>query len=343
MIDWRKILDANGIEYVEGGKSTAKNNIYIKCILCGNADEGHHLGISVHRSDFKGWACWKNERHRGKSPIKLLMLLLNINYHQAAELIGVDHTTLYEDESMGTKLRGMLEGKIEQTPIYKTLEFPPEFFKLNSSRKNSKMFRAYLSERGFGTDKEIIDIARTYCLRYALSGVYRYRIIFPVYTELGLTTWTGRSVVPDKEPRYLSLSNDPENYTKQDNCLALDNIKNCLFNERLLSKDSRSVLLVGEGPFDALKLDWVGLKWDTRATCIFGKTPSPIQIDKLAKLGKRFEQRYMILDPDANMDRLRMSETMQSIGFKLLRLPTEKDPGAMSIPEIETFLEEKVL
>jgi len=204
------------------------------------------------------------------------------------------------------------------------------------------MFCDYLLERGY-KPYAIPLISQTYDLHYALTGLFRYRIIFPVYTKRGLVTWTGRTIVPGVTPRYNTLTTDPE--VGSAGIVARESIKNCLFNERELLRRKGRAIVVAEGPFDAMKLDYVG-QWycngEVRGTGLFGKTVSDAQLETLAELSTRFERKIILLDPDAELGNLAMYSKLSSLGFKTARLGGDaKDPAEASIKHIQRFFEKE--
>lgn len=337
MIDWVRILQQNSIEFVDSGPSTAKGNVYVRCPFCGSADQGYHMGISVRG---KGWGCWKNRNHRGKSPAKLLSALLDISYYRAQQLLGSPQEKLYTDAAIGAKLRAMLNTSMNDPAGIprKRLAFPPEIKPLN---RHYPMFSEYLLARGYSKD-QVLEVVKQYGLHVAVRGLYAYRLVFPVYTVLGLTTWTGRTIVPKREPRYLTLSTeaDPD---KPDRPVALATIKDCLFNERWLQTQVGRALIVCEGPFDAMRMDYFGRPYNIHATCMFGKVISDAQVDKLYDIAENYQQLIMILDPDAAMDRLAMWDRIRRLGFRTAKLDGAfKDPADMAEAAVHSFFRKEV-
>lgn len=339
MINWPKILDANSIEYVDSGPSTAKNNIYVHCPMCGEADQGYHMGVSTRG---RGWGCWRNSNHRGKSPVKLLAALLNVSYDQATTLLGNQGVVVTSDDDVSAKLKLMLKSNREEVQVQKLL-FPKDIKRL--VRKPAVgmpiMFKKYLAQRGY-IRLDANSAAKQYGLRYALTGLFKYRLVFPVYTAQGLTTWTGRSIVPDREPRYLTLTADPE--VAGDGPCAKTTIKDCLFNERLLSNTTGSALIVCEGPFDAMRIDYSGRPYGVYSTALFGKAISPAQIEKLAIIGENYKHKLFLLDPDAEMDRFAMWDKLSALGFRIAKIDSEwEDPGAMTEEAVQDFIKKEKL
>lgn len=346
MVDWEKILSQYHIEWINAGKSTAKGNLYVKCPWCGDNDQGHHLGISLSKP-WRGFGCWKQRNHRGKSPVRLLAALLNVPWERAASIIsqesGID---LVADGDLSTRLQLMLRGKNSSespstTPVGK-LTYPTAIKSLGEYQNfSTSIFREYLRNRGY-TSRQVGEICTQYKLHYALHGPYAYRIIFPIYTEIGLTTWTGRTITSHKEPRYLTLTSNPD--VAGSGPCALANIKDCLFNEQWLFQNRGSALIVCEGPFDAMRFDYVGQSYNVYSTGLFGKTISDIQLQKLEALGESYERVFILLDPDAAMDNFAMWNRVASAKFTILKQPGPwDDPGDMPIEAIKQFIEERVL
>lgn len=343
MIDWPTVLREQGVAFFDKGPSTSKGNIYVHCPFCGGADQGHHMGISI-RDPWRGYGCWRNNSHRGKSPGKLLAAILNVSRQRAESILGIEGPALLEDSDVKGKLEALLSPKsLEETVKDKReLLFPPEIKPLKTREARQKMFIEYLKERGYSHD-DLVKLLPQYQIRYALQGLFKYRVIFPVYTMQGLTTWTGRSIVPGHEPRYLTLTTNPD--TAKGGPLAKDTIKDCLFNERWLYSQEGKALIVSEGPFDAMRLDFVGRQYGVHATALFGKTVSDAQIEKLAELSSAYKRKFALLDPDAVFDRLSVWEKIRGIGFTMLPgyKGGAKDAGALSDAETREYIKGEVL
>lgn len=330
-IDWSRLLSQHGIPYIEHGPSTARGNIYCHCVWCGAQDRGHHLGISLHG---KGWACWRNELHRGKSPVRLIHGLLGCSWERAAQLAGV--------RSLGTanELEQILAGldETDDIPATPELKWPADIKYLSQSRVSTKPGINYLVEnRGYTTD-QAFELAEHYELRWSLSGPFAYRICIPVFDELGfLTTWTGRTVDPRNNFRYRTLS------ANQDKALA-DNlpqarlpITECLLGEQDLG-DGGDVLIVTEGPFDAMRLDFAGHMQGIRATCVFGQNMSQTQFNKLVMLSYSYKKKYILLDADAEMHGMLIGLGLSAFGFRPPPAMPYKDPGAIPLSKVQAFL-----
>lgn len=339
MIDWPRFLDAQRIEYVESGPSTAKGNIYTHCPWCGDADQSYHLGISI-RTPWRGYGCWRNDNHRGRNPARLVSALLGVSIESASHILGQENApALIGDEALKGQIAALI-APTQDSQEERELVLPKEFKPIKVGRPACQMFVDYLVSRKY-REHHIKRLCKIYNLHYCLSGLFKYRVIFPVYTKKGLVTWTGRSIVSAREPRYLSLTVDPEVAGSGD--VARANIKDCLFNERELFRGGLALIL-GEGPLDAMRLDFVGRKLEVRGTGLFGKTVSDAQVQTLERLSSRFKRKVFLLDPDARLDNFAMWSKLNRIGFEAGRIKGKwEDPGATPLRVIEDFITGSVL
>lgn len=332
--DWLTFFRARYIVYTTSGHT--QGNIGIHCPLCGDADPSFHMGISL---SGKGWNCWRNRSHRGVRPHRLIQALLKCSYFEAQRIVGDDaHTIGISDASLGAYLKAKLLGNKEiEEP--KPIGFTPEIKPLyKCDRGTAKIFLRYLQEDRDYNLNECEDVCREYDLRYAMHGYFGYRIIFPTYMFGEMITWTGRSVGNGKGPRYLSLTSHKDKAVPG-YPIALKPIKDCLWNFDYIVDHPARTLIVAEGPFDAMRLDYYGLSLDVRATCLFGKDISEEQLYLLEDIAPMFENRYLLLDPDASLDVLRVMDRIRVIGFEPLRIPAGfEDAAVMSKSEIRAFL-----
>jgi hypothetical protein len=328
--DWEAFLRARRIEYVTAGHS--KGNIGIKCVFCGDADHGFHLGIHLQG---KGWFCWRNRSHRGVRPHRLIQALIGCSYFEAQRIVGDGpNVSMLSDESFGQHIKALVAGQLDERKGPKPLQWPKEIHRLGNAGGRAPFFTDYLFKdppEGRGYEKsEINDICQWYDLHYAMRGDYAYRVIFPVEMFEGLVTWTGRSISKNAPLRYRTLTANPERQNP-DYPLALRSIKDCLWNLPDLVNDPKRILLVCEGPFDAMRLDYYGHELGIRATCLFSKSVTDAQLYELEDIAPIFEERILLLDPDASLDLLPTMERLQFLRFKPLRLPARfEDPAVLS-------------
>lgn len=317
--DWLAFLKARRIEWVEEGHT--KGNVGVHCPWCGNSDQGFHLGIHL---GGKGWYCWRNRGHRGRRPHRLVQALLGCSWLEVETIIG-DGPGLsdIDDLSFGKHIQGVLSGAVaERKERRDRLTFPSEMKQLHDCSEGiGRLFVGYLCQRGYSR-REVEELCALYELHYAMKGDFTYRVIFPLWMHRELTTWTGRSISPIAEPKYRTLTSNSEK-AEEGKPLARQSIKDCLWNFDDLIEDPKHALIVCEGPFDAMRVDYYGFDCNMRATCLFGKSISDEQLLWLEDIGELYPERYLALDPDASLDVLATMDRCRYIGFKPLRLPTK--------------------
>ena len=196
------------------------------------------------------------------------------------------------------------------------------------------MFWAYLRDRGF-PDGQIEELARHFRLHYAMQGEGAYRLIVPIYNADGeLMTWTGRSIADDAKVRYKTLTVHPE----AGEISARAPITDLLLDLPNLNYGG-SFLIICEGPFDVLKLWPYAERYNARVTCLFGKTISTAQIELLAGLRDGYYGCFLLLDPDAVMDSLRLRERLSALRVMSVNPSDDADPGEMNETQICDLME----
>jgi hypothetical protein len=305
-VNWQQLLQENGIPYVTGGKNTGKGYISIKCPLCGINDPSEHLGINLRTGS---WSCWRDSNHHGASPSRFLEILLGLS-KGAARLLVEAHTVTGLDE-FGTSVGA-------KTPLQATSrpELLNEFRPIEEESFTHKFWQ-YLQDRGF-SDPDALAV--DYQLKACLTGRWKGRLITPVFDEKGLVGWQGRAIQASQlVPKYLTSS---------------DLIKKTIFNFQNLLDGGES-LIICEGPFDALKVDFYGKNVGMRATCLFGVNFTPDQITKILTLRRRFRRFIALFDVDAPglMAGFNLSNYITEIEFG--QLPDGvHDPGSLSKQQV---------
>lgn len=312
--DWLAFLKSRRIQFVTDGHS--KGNIGVACPYCGSADRGFHLGISLQG---KGWHCWRNKSHAGVRPHRLIQVLLRCSYFEAQRIVGDGPAfNLLDDSSFRKHVASVFSSEVNQIEEPIALKFPKELRKLGDDNGVSRFFLDYLCDRGYKR-KQALELCEFYGLRYAISGDYSYRVILPIWMQEGLVTWTGRSIQKNVEPRYRTLSNNKEK--AGNGPLAIRSIKNCLWNYQGLIEEPKKALVLVEGPFDALRLDYFGYDIGLRASCLFGKNLTDEQLILLEDISPMYEERYLLLDPDASLDTFSLLNQLGIYGFKGKYIP----------------------
>lgn len=104
-------------------------------------------------------------------------------------------------------------------------------------------------------------------------GEWKNRIIIPIYLGGKLVSWTSRTIIPDREPRYKNLANEESVIDPKKIFFNLDNCP------------GKSCALL-EGPFDVLRFGDYGI-------CGFGISLTRTQVLYLAN---RFNKIYILFD-----------------------------------------------
>lgn len=316
MFDWLRFFEQHAIEFVRSGPNVARGNVNIRCPLCGFDDPSHHMGVSL---DGKGWGCWRVNAHRGRSPARLVQLLLSCSAEEARLIVG-NQRYLPED------FLGQVQSSLHVAPITspRAALIAPESFKTIKPRPSAAPIIAYLVRRGFTRD-QIDEMSDRFDLRYTRRGDFADRVLFLVKHDKQLVTWTGRSIHQDAVVRYKTLSDKKPD--RQGNTALAPIANHLLWFDRLRRSRCAKIALV-EGPFDALKVTLLGRSLGVCATCFFTMTPTDAQLALLYELLPRFDDRVLLLDRGTLPQALGVVSRLTTLGVRLLQLPPGyKDPG----------------
>jgi DNA primase len=134
----------------------------------------------------------------------------------------------------------------------------------------SKAEKNYLLDRHFNPG----DLIKKYHIQGGgYVGDWKNRIIIPIYLGGKLISWTGRTIIKGREPRYKNLENH----------LSVINPKKIFFN---LDNCHNDYVIVTEGPFDVIR-------FGDNSICGFGISLTRAQILFLAE---RFRAVYFLFD-----------------------------------------------
>lgn len=326
--DWLHFLDQYHIDYVTEGPNVAKNNINTRCPFCED-DPSHHMGISL---EGKGWSCWRTksnpEGHRGKNPARLVHALLGCSYERAKEITG-SNVNIPED-FMGAVMKQMNPAVVADRKD--KLELLPDFKRFDKLLPSSTPFLNYLKYRRSIAPKTVKRFTVEYDIHYCTRGPYRGRIIFPVYHNGKLVSWTGRTIYDKEIVRYKTLPNDSDKAEREGVPLSIGPINNyLLWLDDLWNSDAEHICIT-EGPFDALKVDVLGRGKGIVATCLFGAYPTDTQFELLYGLLPRFKRRSFLLDRAAYPFAMQAAMVMSNhIQVDCPMLPSSvKDPGEIT-------------
>lgn len=301
ILDWRRVLTEHRIPFVERGANVKRGELNVRCPYCGSADPSYHMGLSL---DTGYWACWRNQDHRGKSPVRLLVQLLRISYREAFTLAGLDPGYVDPDGFTEVMARWMNKTAVAEAPPPRTLAFPTTFRDITADRVATRKHWNYLYTRGF-PEHDIDALVRIYALKADVGGRYRDRVVLPYYVEGGLVAWTARAVGP-AEIRYKDLP--------LDDCLVP--IKQTLYNHDALLDPAAVKVVVVEGPFDALKLDFYGRDWGVRAVALSTNSITEEQIMLLHQHAPKFTSVVVMMDNSTQLaivDSMRLRQRLAGI------------------------------
>lgn len=318
--NWVQFLDSHHVHYVTSGPNVSRGHIATHCPFCGSQDPSQHMSLNLKHG---GWNCWRNDNHSGKSPVYLIQALISCSRERAQSIVG--EGVFIPDDFLGA-VRELVAPA--QSTVQRQVTLPEEFKSFGARKPSAGRFERYLLGREF-TQRQIDRMTRRFGLRYCTTGRFKGRIIFPVVFQGELMTYTGRTIYPDEELRYKTLSYDPELEEQP----AVGPISDyLLFYDKLVAnKADCDTLIYCEGPFDALKVNVIGRPHGICATCFFTSSPSQGQIDLAGDLIPIYRRRYLMLDAGTFATALRTQIDMSTLVHRVLTLPKHiKDPGLLT-------------
>jgi hypothetical protein len=290
-IDWPRLLSQHRIPFVDSGPNVKRGNLNIRCPFCGSADPSHHMGIDP---DNNQWACWRNKDHRGASPVRLVMKLLRVGYERACEICGVGPDYVDPDDFSTVRDR-LFKKRDERVEQKKELNLLSDFREIHDSGL-TRRFWNYLYDRKFDN---IDELTRYYGLKCALMGEFSGRIILPIYVDGELVSWTSRSI-GSSNMRYKDLDLDRSIIRPKDSLYNYDR-----------AMEGGEVLVLVEGPFDVLKLDFYGKRFGVRAVGLFTNSLSEKQTYLLVNLIRKFKRVIIMMDTE---DQVHIVHSMRMAG-----------------------------
>lgn len=316
-MDWIEFFDARRIHYLTSGPNVGRGQICCRCPWCGVDDPSEHLSINLAG---KGFRCWRNGKHSGKNPAKLIQALLNCSWEQANQLAG-NQKQLPND--FLSRIKAAF-AKPEVAQRKQKLSLPAEF-KVFQNKPSCWPYVLYLRRRGF-SDKDI-EKTKDYGIYYASQGNYKGRVIFTIVMNGELVGWTGRTIYASEQVRYKTLTHDAENAHARNEIPAPNPISHfLLFYDRLCASDA-STLVLCEGPFDAWRCNLLGAHVGTVATCFFTSSLSQTQLNLLHELLPRFRRRILLLDQNTFTKSTRIRSDLAAFDVENRKLVDYKDPG----------------
>jgi hypothetical protein len=321
------------VPFIEKGANVKRGEINIRCPFCGSADPSFHMGIS----EETGWySCWRNRsQHSGKSPLRLLMKLLRVPYGRAREIAGLgdDYVDPEGFDAMAARVMGRDKATGRREEVRRrTLDLDPSFRPIGPHGRTGPHWD-YLLGRGFA-DGDIEALGRLYGV-CAGGGSFAGRVVLPYYQDGHLVTWTARAI-GRSSARYLDLSRD-------ESILAP---KETLYNHDAILEGPAvggGVLVMNEGPFDALKLDFYGRAFGVRAVAFSTNSVTEAQAYLLQGAIGVFARLVVMLDQNASglgvVDSMRMKQALSFLpDLGVVEVPYgAKDGAELTRAEVAAF------
>lgn len=323
VLDWRTLLDKQRVPYIERGANVKRGELNIQCPWCGAADPSMHMGINLET----GWySCWRQRKqHSGKSPVRLLMRLLRIGYGAAREMAGLGEDYI-DPEGFDAVAARLMGRELVPTAVVQRREFIElyeEFIPITRDPLTMRWWN-YLHGRFF--DRwDVTMVCAKYELHAARGGDFAGRVVMPYRQDGQLVTWTGRSVGAS-EVRYRDLEVDRSIIAP----------KYTLYNhdEAVRGRGGRKVLVVVEGPIDALKVDFYGARFGVHAVALSTNSVSAEQVVLLEDLANVYEQTVVLMDNKTQfgiVDSMRMAQELATVPrVSIASTPFDRrDPGEL--------------
>lgn len=329
--DWVRFLEEHGIEYKSGGASTKAGNVYIECPYCADPGGEKYMGLSV---DSSSWGCWKRDTcgGRGKSPVRLIAKLLGCSTDAAALKCGwrvpeKDDLQKAFDAAMAVMDRKVrVTTKLPELPEYE-YDFP--FEPLDSSdRSHRKPFRYLASKRDM--DPKIVEqLGLGYCPLSKCGSDYMERrmgdrIILPISEISGRVVGVQGRALGNHTIRYDTRPGD---------------LTSAVFNAGRAAEGG-DLLVIVEGPFDALVLEHAALEYDIRAhaVALMGLSFSK-KMARLQRLAKRFKHTVVCLDKGEEFSTSLKLQEESPFGCRVVPPPDgAKDAGELHSKRAALFL-----
>lgn len=257
-------------------------------------------------NDKEAFYCFRRpDVHSGNNLVRLLMKL-NVSRLEAIRLLN---------EYQGVQSAKVVAFVAPLSDIAKAWDR----FESAELSANAKL---YLAGRGFDNPGAT---ASRYDLRIASLGTWAQRLLLPFMLEGQLRSWTGRALRSHLTPKYLNKE------TGQQGLI-------------YMPRPARDVVVICEGPLDALKIAAGSESMPVSALALTGKQLNDIRLWNVRQAVGNATTILLCLDSDTSM-----AETSRMIGelrggligknVRRIRLPTEeKDPGGIHSLDIQEWL-----
>lgn len=253
------------------------------------------------------------------------MRLLGLPYGRAREVAGLDAS--YTDpegfDAVAARVMGRNKEVINPSADRRFLDLDPGFVPIQNKGRARRVWQ-YLWDRGFDDRDDIRELCEEYSLM-AGTGYWSDRVILPYFQDGKLVTWTGRAIA-DSIVRYRDLSID-------DSLLAP---KETLYNHDCMLEGGKA-LVIQEGPFDVLKVDFYGKEFGVRSVGLSTNSIKDQQAFLLQTAVGKFDRIIIMLDTKSRLgivDSMRMKQNLHFIdNLSIEPVPYEAGDGGALLPE----------
>jgi hypothetical protein len=323
--DWERLFKEQRVPYIESGPNVKRGELAIQCPFCGSADPSKHMGVNPETG---WWSCWRNRaQHSGKSPLRLIMRLLSVPYAKAREIAGLDESYIDPEGFDAVAARVMGRNK-EQANVVggdrRFLDLDREFVPITQRGRTRRVWEYLFYDRGFDSNSDVTALCEDYGL-VAGTGKWTDRVILPYYQDGKLVTWTGRAIA-SSTTRYRDLS-------IEESLLAP---KETLYNHDAMLTKGKALVIV-EGPFDVLKIDFYGKQFGVRAVGLSTNSIKEAQSFLLQTAVGNFDRIVVMLDTKSKLgivDSMRMKQALYFIpNLSITPVPFGAGDGGALMPE----------
>lgn len=330
VFDWPDLLRREGIAHIDRGANVKRGEINIRCPFCGNSDPSYHMGLNLTTG---WWSCWRNRtQHSGKSPVRLIMKLLGVPFWQARKTAGLSEDYVDPegfDAAAARLLRPNSEATARPEEVRREFLHHDKYAIPITDRMRTRRAWNYLYQRGF-EERDIDRLVEQYDLRTAIDGHYASRLIIPYYLDGKLVTWTARAIGPS-EIRYKDLSRK----------LSIVPPKETLYNHDCVIRGGHTLVIV-EGPFDALKIDFYGRPHGVRAVALSTNSVGEEQAFMLGAADDQFEQKLVMMDNLSSLGLVDSMRLRQELSFlhnvRAVAVPNQaKDAGDLTARQVTSW------
>lgn len=271
MWNLQRILDRHRVQWKDHGANCSRDNTNIPCPFCRD-DPSYHMAV---RNDGSAYYCFRNPDHAGRSLTRLFTALrIPLRELKGITAVTPQHLIIQKEE-----IRDYSDWRL----------FEPA--------KDDPEALAYLAMRKF----EHPDLlSNRFGLKTVKNGKWAGRLIIPLTNG-----WTGRSMRPWIEPRYLANTDEAGFFTTS------------------FGGPHNSTAIVCEGALDAMRIASVTDQFD-----IYAKCKMTLSAALLIALKQRQYMRIYHL-PDSNVPYFQHSSQTHTLAMMSAR----KDALTLTLPE----------